>query len=240
MSPRGIPRRRLRQSLAQSPTEARNFATRSASGSNRDARTRVHRILHSTRFNQTMSQLVLTPVGNLSVLGFETPVPYPFGAERTGYLVADLDAAVQAARDDGADVIVSPFPDPLGRDAIIQWPGGVNMQLYRRTTPPSYAPLATVPENRIYVSEDRAGVFIRDFLAFSHGVVTSDDAAAPGAEIGRPSEVYRRVRIASPVGKLAVLVTDGDLPWPYGRELAGYEVSSVAETLDKAIAAGAG
>jgi len=187
----------------------------------------------------TMSQLVLTPVGNLSVLGFETPVPYPFGAERTGYLVADLDAAVQAARDDGADVIVSPFPDPLGRDAIIQWPGGVNMQLYWHTTPPSYAPLATVPENRIYVSEDRADVFIRDFLAFSQGVVTSDDSAAPGAEIGRPSEVYRRVRIASPVGKLAVLVTDGDLPWPYGRELAGYEVSSVPETLDKAVAAGA-
>jgi hypothetical protein len=58
----------------------------------------------------TMSQLVLTPVGNLSVLGFETPIPYPFGAERTGYLVTDLDAAVRAARHDGADVIVSPFP----------------------------------------------------------------------------------------------------------------------------------
>ena len=36
-----------------------------------------------------------------------------------------------------------------------------------------------------------------------------------------------------------MLVTDGDLPWPYGRELAGYEVSSVPETLDKAVAAGA-
>src|SRR5271170_7768695 len=86
----------------------------------------------------TMSQLVLTPVGNLSVLGFETPIPDPFGAERTGYLVTDLDAAVQAARNDGADVIVSPFPDPLGRDAIIQWPGRVNMQLYWHTTPPSH------------------------------------------------------------------------------------------------------
>ena len=186
-----------------------------------------------------MSQLVLTPVGNVSVLGFETPIPYPFGAERTGYLVTDLDAAVQAARHDGADVIVSPFPDPIGRDAIIQWPGGVNMQLYWHTTSPSYAPLATVPENRIYVSKDRADVFIRDFLTFSQGVVTSDNSASPGAEIGRPSEVYRRVRIASPVGKLAVLVTDGHLPWPYGRELTGYEVSSVPETLDKAVAAGA-
>ena len=55
------------------------------------------------------------------------------------------------------------------------------MQLYWRTTSPSYAPLATVPENRIYVSKDRADVFIRDFLTFSHGVVTSDDSASPGA-----------------------------------------------------------
>src|SRR3984957_18428057 len=40
--------------------------------------------------SSTMSQLVLTPVGTLSVFGFKTPVPYPFGAERTGYLVTDL------------------------------------------------------------------------------------------------------------------------------------------------------
>src|SRR5271154_4554451 len=77
--------------------------------------------------SQTMSQLVLTPVGSVSVFGFKTPVPYPFGAERTGYLVTDMNSAIQAARDDGADVVVSAFPDPIGRDAIIQWPGGVNM-----------------------------------------------------------------------------------------------------------------
>src|ERR1700741_4616002 len=57
--------------------------------------------------SSTMSQLVLTPVGTLSVFGFKTPVPYPFGAERTGYLVTDLDAAVQAARATGADILVS-------------------------------------------------------------------------------------------------------------------------------------
>jgi hypothetical protein len=182
----------------------------------------------------TMSQLVRTPVGNLSVFGFETPVPFPFGVERTGYLVSDMDAAVQAARDDGADVIVSPFPDLLGRDAIIQWPGGANMQIYWHTTPPSYDPLVTVPENRIYVSEDRADAFIRDFVAFSHGAVTSDDAAAPAIEIGRPGDTYRRVRIESEFGKAVVLVTDGHLPWPYGRELTGYEVSSVSNTLAKA------
>src|ERR1700735_2552152 len=77
--------------------------------------------------SSTMSQLVLTPVGTLSVFGFKTPIPYPFGIERTGYLVTDLDGAVRVARADGADVLVGPFDDPIGRDAVIQWPGGVNM-----------------------------------------------------------------------------------------------------------------
>src|SRR5690349_22145084 len=67
--------------------------------------------------SKTMSQLVLTPVGTLSVFGFKTPVPYPFGLERTGYLVTDIDAAVRAARASGADVIVAPFDDRIGRDA---------------------------------------------------------------------------------------------------------------------------
>jgi hypothetical protein len=40
--------------------------------------------------SSTMSQVVLTPVGSLSVFGFKTPIPFPFGAERTGYLVTDL------------------------------------------------------------------------------------------------------------------------------------------------------
>src|SRR6202166_3918911 len=53
--------------------------------------------------SSTMSQLVLTPVGTLSVFGFKTPVPYPFGAERTGYLVTDLDEATRTAVEDGAD-----------------------------------------------------------------------------------------------------------------------------------------
>src|SRR5712664_1446038 len=44
--------------------------------------------------SKTMSQLVLTPVGTISVFGFETPIPYPFGSERTGYLVIDMDSAI--------------------------------------------------------------------------------------------------------------------------------------------------
>src|SRR6202050_2052675 len=112
----------------------------------------------------TMQQLVLTPMGLVSVFGFKTPVPYPFGEERTGSLVTDLDAAVRAARATGADVLVTPFNDPIGRDAVIQWPGGVVTQLYWHTTAPSYPPLQTIPENRVYVSAHRAAAFVRSFL----------------------------------------------------------------------------
>jgi hypothetical protein len=188
--------------------------------------------------SRTMSQIVLTPVGIVSVFGFQTPVPYPFGAERTGYLVTDLDDAIRSARAAGADVLVSPFIDPIGRDAIVQWPGGVNMQLYWHTTAPHYAPLQTIPENRVYVSPDRITAFTRSFLAFSQGKITSDNAHAPGIEIGRPDDTYRRIRIHSTFGKLTVLVTDGHLPSPYGREITGYEVTNLAETLAKAETAG--
>ena len=188
--------------------------------------------------SSTMSQLVMTPVGTVSVFGFKTPVPYPFGLERTGYLVTDLDEAIRAAKAAGTDVLVAPFYDPIGRDAIIQWPGGVNTQLYWHTTAPSYAPLQTIPENRVYVSADRVDTFVRSFVAFSQGSVVSDEPRAPGAEIGRPKETYRRVRIESKFGKLTALVTDGHLPYPYGREMTGYEVTNLTDTLAKAKASG--
>jgi predicted enzyme related to lactoylglutathione lyase len=189
--------------------------------------------------SSTISQLVLTPVGTFSVFGFKTPVPYPFGLERTGYLVTDLDTALRAARANGADTIVAPFPDPIGRDAIIQWPGGVNMQLYWHTTAPSYQKLQTVPENRVYVSRKRSTAFVRDFTRFSHGRIVSDSPKAPGIEIGRPNDTYHRVRIESTFGKVTVLATDGPLPYPYGRELTGYEVSDLDATLAKAKESGA-
>jgi len=189
--------------------------------------------------SSTMSQLVLTPVGSVSVFGFKTPIPYPFGLERTGYLVMDMDEAVRAAKATGADVFVAPFNDPIGRDAIIQWPGGVNTQLYWHTTAPSYMPLRTIPENRVYVSPNKVDAFVRSFIAFSHGSVVSDEMRAPGIEIGRPAETYRRVRIESKFGKLTAFVTDGHLPYPYGREMTGYEVTNLTETLTKAKAAGA-
>jgi predicted enzyme related to lactoylglutathione lyase len=185
-----------------------------------------------------MSQLVLTPAGSVSVFGFKTPIPYPFGGERTGYLVTDMDEAVRAAKATGADVSVTPFDDPIGRDAIIQWPGGVNTQLYWHTTAPSYAPLQTIPENRVYVSPERVDAFVRSFLAFANGSIVSDELGAPGVEIGRPTDTCRRVRIESKFGKLTALVTDGHLPYPYGREMTGYEVKNLADTLTKAKASG--
>ena len=188
--------------------------------------------------SSTMSQLVLTPVGTISVFGFKTPVPYPFGLERTGYLVTDMDQAIRAAKTTDADVLVATFNDPIGQDAIIQWPGGVNTQLYWHTTAPSYAPLQTVPENRVYVSPERVDAFVRSFVAFSHGSVVSDEPHAPGIEIGKPAETYRRVRIASKFGKLTAMVTDGHLPYPFGREVTGYEVTNLTDTLTKAKAAG--
>jgi hypothetical protein len=184
--------------------------------------------------SSTSSQLLQTPVGTVSLFGFKTPVPYPFGAERTGYLVTDFDSAIDSAKSAGADVVVAPFPDPIGRDAVIQWPGGINMQLYWHTTKPSYPAFQTIPENRIYVSPVRVNDFLRSFVAFSHGKIVSDDPHAPGIEIGRPSDTFRRVRVESLFGKLTVLVTDGHLPYPYGREITGYEVSSLPDTLAKA------
>ncbi|HET6326514.1 MAG TPA: hypothetical protein VFG04_17695 [Planctomycetaceae bacterium] len=189
--------------------------------------------------SKAMWRAVFTPVGTFSVFGFTTPIPYPFGLERTGYLVTDLDTAIRSAKANEADIVVAPFKDPIGRDAIVQWPGGVHMQLYWHATAPNYAKLDTVPENRVYVSPDRADAFVRAFVGFSRGNIVSDDRNAPGIEVGRPKDTYRRVRIDSTFGKIAVLVTDGQLSYPYGREMIGYEVANVPETISKAKAAGA-
>ncbi|WP_017997038.1 VOC family protein [Rhizobium leguminosarum] len=189
--------------------------------------------------SSTTSQLIQTPAGTVSLFGFKTPIPDPFGKERTGYLVTDLDRAIRDARNAGASVIVEAFPDPIGRDAVIQWPGGVNMQLYWHTKAPDYPKFDTVPENRIYVSKDSVGAFIDDFLTFSKGKILSDDRKAPGVEIGRQTDTYRRVRITSDFGNMSVLVTDGHLPYPFGYETTGYAVKDLDATLAKATASGA-
>jgi hypothetical protein len=189
--------------------------------------------------SSTTSQLLQTPVGTVSLFGFKTPIPAPFGEERTGYLIANMDAAIKAARESGAEVVVTPFPDPIGVDAVIRFPGGVMTQIYWHTKAPSYAPFAHVPENRVYVSQDAADPFLRSFVAFSGGSVVSDERAVPGDEIGKPGTTFRRIGVGSSFGKLLVLVTDGHLPYPYGRETTGYEVDDLAATLEKAASLGA-
>ena len=188
--------------------------------------------------SSTAFQAVSTPAGLLSVFGFQTPIPYPFGQERTGYRVTDMDQAIETARVTGAEVIVAPFKDPIGIDAIIQWPGGVKMQLYWHFKASTNPPLETIPENRVYVSPDRADAFVRGFVAFSGGRVLSDDKLADAGEIGRSGETYRRIRITSDFGNMLVLVTDGHLPYPFGYEITGYEVHDLDAILVKARAAG--
>jgi len=183
-------------------------------------------------------QYVSTPVGALSIFAFETPIPFPFGTERTGYLVTDLDAAVKQAQAAGAEVIVEPFKDAIGRDAVIQWPGGIRMQLYWHSAPTTNPPLETIPDNRVYVSRDVADDYVARFVRFAHGKVVADDANADAGEIGRPGETYRRIRITSLFGNMQVLVTDGHLPYPFGHEMTGYEIADLAATLTKAKAAG--
>ncbi|MFD1952129.1 glyoxalase [Sphingomonas arantia] len=188
--------------------------------------------------SKTLSQLVLTPAGSVSVFGFTTPIPFPFGAERNGYLVTDIDGAVASAVKHGATRLIATFPDPIGRDAVVQWPGGVGMQMYWHTTKPNYPTLATIPENRVYLTPDAADAFVRSWTGFAHGRIVSDDRAADGGEIGQPGKVYRRIRVASGYGRMTVMVSDNQLPWPYGRDVTGYEVASLQATLAKAQAAG--
>ncbi|HEV3220292.1 MAG TPA: hypothetical protein VGZ48_11015 [Candidatus Acidoferrales bacterium] len=188
--------------------------------------------------SSTVFQVLTTPVGMLSVFAFQMPIPFPFGQERTGYMVTDMGSAISAARSAGAEVIVAQFADPIGTDVIIQWPGGIKMQLYSHFTPPSYPPLETIPDNRVYVSPDRADSFVNGFVRFARGKVVADDKQADAGEIGRPGEIYRRIRISSLFGNTLVFVTDGHLPYPFGREITGYEVHDLRATLDKANAAG--
>jgi predicted enzyme related to lactoylglutathione lyase len=188
--------------------------------------------------SSTEFQYLATPVGMLSVFAYETPVPFPFGQERTGYLVTDMDQAIESARAAGAEIIVEPFKDPIGMDAVLQWPGGVKMQVYWHFTPPVYPPLLSIPDNRVYVSRDQADNFVSAFVRFAHGKVVSDANNADAGEIGLSGRTYRRVRITSLFGNMRVLVTDGHLPYPFGLETTGYQVKDLLATLEKAKAAG--
>lgn len=189
--------------------------------------------------SETYSQLILTPSGSFSVFDFQTPVPYPFGGERNGYLVRDMDIAIKQAKEAGADVLVEPFDDPIGRDAVIQWPGGVNMQLYWHTKAPDYKPLDYVPENRVYLSPYRIDDFIKSYQAFSRSKVVSDTQVSDAVIGGQGKNRIRQVELNSGFGKIRAFITNGHLPYPFGHERTGYGVSNLKDTLTKATASGA-
>ena len=188
--------------------------------------------------SSTRMQLVLTPVGHVVRVRLQDadPVSIWFGA----YRVSGHRPGRSGSRGEGnrGGRPRRPFNDPIGRDAVIQWPGGVNTQLYWHTTAPSYPSCRRF--RRIGSMSHRTG-WVRSCAAFSTFLtdgVLSDEVRAPGVEIGRPGDTYRRIRIESQFGKLTVLATDGHLPYPYGREMMGYEVTNLADTLTKATAAG--
>jgi hypothetical protein len=186
-----------------------------------------------------LSTVVLSPVGSLSVFDFRSGIPYPYGDERGGDLVSNFTEGVADALRSGASLVVSPYHDAIGRDCIVQFPGGVDINLYWHTTPPSYPRLESLPQSRIYLDPGPANSFIRDWLAFSGGHIVTDDSHADGAQIGMPGTTYRTVLISSGFGQTLVIITDGHLPYPFGRDTTGYAVPNLAATLAKARSAGA-
>jgi hypothetical protein len=48
--------------------------------------------------SETISELIKSPVGTLSIFDFQTPIPYPFGVERNGLLLADFPTASRRPR----------------------------------------------------------------------------------------------------------------------------------------------
>lgn len=189
--------------------------------------------------SSTISILLHSPVGSLSIFDFQSPVPYPFGSERVGYQVSNLSAGYAAALKAGATTLVTPFDDPIGEDAVVQFPGGVDEQLFQLTNALNYPAPMTVPQQRVYLTEDTWRTFVASWNRFSGGRVVSDNPNADGAQIGLPGTTFRKVELSSKFGDTDVFVTDGHLPYPFGRENTGYGVTSVATTLQKAQAAGA-
>lgn len=183
--------------------------------------------------------LLSTPAGTFGMFAFHAPMPYAFGEDRIGYYVKDIDSAVRKALRSGASVVVSKFSDPIGSDAIVRWPGGSVTQFYKTDMPSMSPPLQNVPEQRVYVSADSADAYIRGYLNFTDGRVAKVFPFADGADIGQPGNRYRRVHLTSAVGKVVVLITDGHLPYPFGKEHDGFEVGNVASALQNAVASGA-
>ncbi|QNT78316.1 glyoxalase [Entomobacter blattae] len=183
---------------------------------------------------------IFSPVGSLSVFDFATALPAPFGQERTGFMVSDLQQALLTARQLGAKALIETFGDAIGNDAVIIWPNGVQMQLFQFFKPSQYAPLQTVPENRLYIPLEGADEFIRQFSIFS-GSALIEDAIMPAGQNPISDGAVRNVLLVSSTsfGNTRIFITNGHLNYPFGRETFGYKTENLWDTLTKAVKAGA-
>lgn len=156
-----------------------------------------------------------------------------------GYLVLDLDHAISSAQKSGARLIAGPVQGALGRSAVIQWPGGIKTGLYQDEHRPNLPPLAARPDQRVHIAPAEVDGFVKAFLHFSKGTLMFDSPRRDAAEIGKPGESYRLVRLVSPFGNILIVASQNPLAPPFGTESTGYEVQDLSATLDRAQAAGA-
>jgi hypothetical protein len=80
--------------------------------------------------SKTASQYVQTPVGMLSVFAFQSPIPYPFGREMTGYQVADLNETLAKAQGVGVKTLSPVNRTVEGRTAMVEFPGGYVAEIH--------------------------------------------------------------------------------------------------------------
>ncbi|WP_156934722.1 glyoxalase [Pseudonocardia spinosispora] len=189
--------------------------------------------------SNTMASIMHSPVGLLAAYDYQTPIPYPFGSEQTGFGVHNPDSAVKVAQQAGATVPVAPWTGPVGREAVIRFPGGYSSQIWEQFDMSGFTPLTTQPEFRVYLSEDTVSAFLASYLKFTGGKVISDVSNADGGEIGAPGTTFHRVRMTTPFGNTVVLATNqGAWTYPYGHDTTGYTVPNLADTIAKAKANG--
>ena len=82
--------------------------------------------------SKALGSLIHPPVGLLAAYDYQTPVPFPFGSEQTGFGVHDPDNAVKLARQAGATAPVAPWTGPVGREAVVRFPSGFSSQIWEQ------------------------------------------------------------------------------------------------------------
>jgi predicted enzyme related to lactoylglutathione lyase len=81
------------------------------------------------------------------VLATDGFLPYPYGRETTGYAVADLDATLAEAVTAGATILVPAFIAGDRRSAMVQFPGGIIVEIHDAFAPRS-SPARPVDDGR--------------------------------------------------------------------------------------------